>query len=47
MIRGGGSIHAKNVGDAYVMNNNQQIGKPIKANLHTNNKFNQSKYISG
>lgn len=49
MIKGGGSIHAQNVADAYIMNNNQNhpIGKPMKQNMQHNNKFNQSKYISG
>lgn len=32
LIKGGGSIHAQNVADAYIMNNNQNhpIGKPMK-----------------
>lgn len=58
MIKGGGSIHAQNVADAYTlnnMNNNSSIGmmgpsmmggKSMKKNMHNSN-FNQSKYISG
>jgi hypothetical protein len=44
MIKGGVSIHAQNVADAYVMNNPNQMGpgginmngKPIKKNLNNN-----------
>ena len=58
MIKGGGSIHAQNVADAYTLNNlnnNSSIGmmgppmmggKSMKKNMHNSN-FNQSKYISG
>ena len=54
----GGSIHAQNVADAYVLNNNNQANggvvgssvhlgtKGMKKNQH-NSGFNQSKYISG
>lgn len=57
MIKGGGSIHAQNVADAYVLNNTNQasgagvvmgpmVGKPMKKGMQNNN-FYQSKYISG
>ena len=58
MIKGGGSIHAQNVADAYILNNTNQgsgvMGPGVhkmgpgamKKNMHNSN-FNQSKYISG
>ena len=59
MIKGGGSIHAQNVADAYILNStNQASGAGVvmgpgslgKAGLKKNvhnMNFNQSKYISG
>ena len=57
MIKGGGSIHAHNVSDAYPLNNlnpgynhggmmGPAMGKGIKKNVNNSN-LNQSKYISG
>ena len=31
MIKGGGSIHAQNVADAYILGNNQPNGIPVGA----------------
>ena len=51
MIMGGGSIHAQNVADVYISNNNASgagvvMGaKSIKKNMNNSN-FNQSKYAS-
>ena len=59
MIKGGGSIHAQNVADAYILSNTNQasggVGVMVPgAHLGKgmkkgvhNNNFNQSKYISG
>ena len=55
MIKGGGSIHAQNVADAYILNNTnhasgggQLIGPNAAKKQNMNNSiFNQSKYNSG
>jgi hypothetical protein len=51
MIKGGGSIHAQHVADAYIMNNSnmQKVKKQggNNLNMQMNPSFNQSKYISG
>jgi hypothetical protein len=59
MIKGGGSIHAQNVADAYTLNSTNQAGATgvgvmgpamAKGGMKKNNpnsNFNQSKYISG
>ena len=47
MIKGGGSIHAQHVADAYIMNNSNMQKVKKNGNMQMNPSFNQSKYISG
>ena len=59
MIKGGGSIHAQNVADAYTLNSTNQAAGGMNVmgpsshlgaknmKKNVNSNFNQSKYISG
>ena len=40
MIKGGGSIHAQNVADAYIQNNQNQVGGGSKKPMKPVNTFN-------
>ena len=46
MIKGGGSIHAQNVADAYILGNQNPNAKNPKQ-MKQGNTFNTPKYITG